>query len=129
MSSRWRIGSSSLSKRAGRGHRSVGRWHRSHYGSVLQQGLALLGGTASARAGTRALVALRRRRTHGVAKAQASGGVEVAQHVWIGRRRRSALINLVQGLGRGAARVGARLEQPSLLEDGGDQFCARRIPL
>ena len=124
MSPRWRVGSSSLSERAGRGHRSVGRWHRCHDGSVLQQGLALLGGAASARAGSGALVALRRRRSHRVAKAQASGGVEVAQHIGVGRRRRSALINLVQGLGRGAARVGARLEQPALLQDGGDQFCA-----
>ena len=76
---------------------------------------------ARGRAGT--LVALAR--AHGVAKAQPHGGVEVAQHIRVGRGRRAALVELVQRLGRRAARVGARLEQPSLFQDGRDELCAK----
>ena len=47
----------------------------------------------------------------------------LSKQIGVGRRRRSALVELVQSFRRRGARIGAHVEQPSLLQHVGDEFC------
>ena len=64
-------------------------------------------------------------RAHGRAEAERAGGAEVAEHVRVGGGGGLVLVDPVEHLGGGGARVGGGLEQAALLEDAGDELCAK----